>query len=80
MNYETFWLHLYGQDTGLALREHDWQKPATRAAAGDRVTEAFSRWLQGMEEALDRKARAREAAHAALQVQPVFILDKTRGE
>ena len=71
MKYDTFLLHLYEQDTRLALREHHWQTPAPRV--NDRVTEAFSRWLEGMEEALDRKAAARDAA---LDARPVFIRDE----
>jgi hypothetical protein len=77
MKYDTFLLNLYGQDTRLALREHDWQGPTPRRRVNDRVndrvTEAFSRWLEGMEEALDRKAAARDAV---LDAQPVFIRDE----
>jgi hypothetical protein len=68
--YDRYWLHLYANEPRLAT--HEARRPsAAHEPVSDRVLEAFSRWLEGMEEALDRRA-----AEACVTVCPrVLPLD-----
>jgi hypothetical protein len=53
--YDRNWLQLYASEPRLAT--HEARRPAAaREPVNDRVLEAFSRWLEGMEAALDRRA------------------------
>jgi hypothetical protein len=53
--YDRFWQHLYADEPRLATHEPEQRPAAERGVVNDRVLEAFSRWLEGMEEALDRR-------------------------
>jgi hypothetical protein len=50
--------YLYTDEPRLATHEPARRTTGAREAVNDRVLEAFSRWLEGMEEALNRKLAA----------------------
>jgi len=68
--YDRFWHQLYADEPRLATH-HSAKAPAARDQVNDRVLEAFSRWLEGMEEALDRRT---EAARRALEDSAVRLI------